>query len=80
MWNDVGNPPVSNGDVIVNDVIFVQVIVKMEESFGGMKVEHFLQLYKAFLIWPTFVSPSLLLHVVAMCSHDVMTCMHWTHC
>ena len=39
-------------------VIALQVVLKMHESFGSLKVERFLQLYKAFLIWPNWVSPS----------------------
>lgn len=35
-----------------------QVVLKMHESFGSLKVERFLQLYKAFLIWPNWVSPT----------------------
>jgi hypothetical protein len=36
--------------------VLLQVIVKMQENFSRLKVERFLQLYKAFLIWPTWVS------------------------
>lgn len=31
------------------------MILKLEEKFSELSVEHFLQLYKAFLIWPNWV-------------------------
>jgi len=40
----------------VFDVASVQVIVKLQENFASLSVEQFLKLYKAFLIWPTWVS------------------------
>lgn len=40
----------------VFDVTSVQVIVKLQENFANLSVEQFLKLYKAFLIWPTWVS------------------------
>jgi len=39
----------------VFDVTSVQVIVKLQENFANLSVEQFLKLYKAFLIWPTWV-------------------------
>lgn len=43
-------------DFGVFDVTSVQVIVKLQENFANLSVEQFLKLYKAFLIWPTWVS------------------------
>ena len=38
----------------------LQVICKVEENFGHLPIEQFLQLYKAFLIWPNWVRMDLL--------------------
>jgi len=41
----------------------VQLIVKLQENFANLSTEQFLQLYKAFFIWPTWVS---CMHLVAI--------------
>ena len=36
--------------------LIVQLIVKLQENFANLSTKQFLQLYKAFFIWPTWVS------------------------
>lgn len=45
--------------VICNETVFLsvpQLVVKLENSLGQLSVEEFLQLYKAFYIWPPWVT------------------------
>ena len=48
---------ISMYEAVSHTCIFVtmQVILKLEDKFADLSIEQFLQLYKAFLIWPNWV-------------------------